>query len=167
MVAKTIRNNIYLLAGLILGSCLLDQISKILIVNSLTPFDPAREVIGSLLRFRLAYNPYGVFSISYGHGALYYILTIAGVILFTYIGLSQTEKLRVIIFGFIIGGAIGNLIDRLRLNYVVDFIDMGIGDLRWFTYNLADAFITIGAIFLIAMEVLFRKKNSVDSIPAK
>jgi signal peptidase II len=65
----------------------------------------------------------------------------------------------VVVFGLLIGGALGNLIDRVRFGYVIDFIDMGIGNLRWFTYNLADAFITVGAIFLLARE-FFRKKNT-------
>lgn len=137
---------------------LLDQISKLLIVHSLTPFDPPQEIIGSFLRFKLAYNPYGVFSLSFGPGILYYLLQIAGTVIFTYIALLQTKKFKVIIFSFIIGGAIGNLIDRLRLAYVIDFIDMGIGNLRWFTYNFADAFVTIGAIFLIIEEIFHKNK---------
>lgn len=69
-----------------------------------------------------------------------------------------------IIFSFIVGGAIGNVVDRLRLKYVIDFIDMGIGNLRWFTYNLADAFITIGAITLIVIEVFSIEKKKRDSV---
>lgn len=138
-------------------SVLTDQISKILVTNSLSPFDQPREVIGSLLRFKLAYNPYGVFSLSFGPNFLHYIFTIIGILVFTYIGLSQKTKMKGVLFGLIVGGAIGNLIDRIRLKYVIDFIDMGIGDLRWFTYNLADAFVTVSAIYLIAEEILRKK----------
>jgi signal peptidase II len=52
-------------------------------------------------------------------------------------------------FGLITGGAVGNLIDRLAKKEVVDFIDCGIGDLRWPIFNVADIAITIGAILLI------------------
>ncbi len=159
------KKNILLLAISIAVAVVLDQVTKILVTNSLTVFEPPREIIGSLLRFNLAYNPYGVFSLSYGHGILYYVLTIAGVILFTYIGLSQTERLKVAIFGLIVGGALGNLLDRLRLGHVVDFIDMGFGNYRWFTYNLADAFVTIGAVILIVQELLFKKKDQSDPAP--
>jgi signal peptidase II len=165
MNTKVIKKNILLLACSIAVAVVLDQVTKIMVTNALTPFEPPREIIGSLLRFNLAYNPYGVFSLSYGHGILYYILTIAGVILFTYIGLSQTERLKAAIFGLIIGGALGNLLDRLRLGHVIDYIDMGLGNYRWFTYNVADAFITIGAIVLIAQELLFKKKDQSDTTP--
>lgn len=158
MASSVIKRNIKPFIIFIIIAFLLDQISKLFIVHSLTIFDPPREIIGSILRFKLAYNPYGVFSISFGHNILYYIFNIIGIIIFTYIGLSQKEKLKTAIFGIIIGGAIGNVIDRMRLNYVIDFIDMGIGNLRWFTYNLADAFITVGAIILIVEEMFFRDK---------
>ncbi len=137
-----------------------DQISKILIVNYLSPFDPPHEVIGSILRFNLAYNPYGVFSISFGPPYLYYLFHTIGIIIFTILGLSQTSKFRIVLFGLIVGGAMGNIADRIRLKYVIDFIDMGIGNLRWFTYNLADAFVVVSAILLIINELFWnRSKN--------
>uniref|UniRef100_A0A7V0Z546 Lipoprotein signal peptidase n=1 Tax=candidate division WOR-3 bacterium TaxID=2052148 RepID=A0A7V0Z546_UNCW3 len=138
----------------------LDQISKILIVNHLTPFGPPQEVIGSILRFNLAYNPYGVFSISFGPPYLYYLFHIIGIIIFTYLGIAQNSKFRIVLFGLIVGGALGNIVDRIRLKYVVDFIDMGIGNLRWFTYNLADAFVVVSAVLLIINELFYsRNKN--------
>ena len=48
-----------------------------------------------------------------------------------------------ITLGLLLGGAIGNLIDRIRLGYVVDFVDAGIGDLRWYTFNVADTAISL------------------------
>ena len=143
----------------IVGAFLADQISKLLIVNTITPFDPPMNVIGTVLRFKLTYNPFGVFSISFGPSILYYILSIVGVVFLTVVGLTLKDKTGVIVVGIIIGGALGNIFDRVRLDYVIDFIDMGFGNLRWFTYNLADAFITVGAIFLLMREVLFRKKT--------
>ncbi|MGB9721356.1 MAG: signal peptidase II [bacterium] len=153
--------NIILFFTPVFTALFLDQLTKILIVHYFTPFDPAHEVIGSLLRFKVAFNPYGVFSISFGPNYLYYIFHIFGVILFTYLGITQNSKFRVILFGLIVGGAIGNVVDRIRLKYVVDFIDMGIGNLRWFTYNLADAFVTVSAVLLILNE-LFTTQNKVD-----
>lgn len=152
-VSKNIR--VFLIPVFI--AFILDQVTKLLIVNFLTPFDPPFAVIGSILRFKVAYNPYGVFSISFGPPFLYYILHIAGILLFIFIGISQKSRFRVILFALIVGGALGNVIDRIRLKYVVDFIDMGIGNLRWFTYNLADAFVTVSAVILIINE-LFRKQ---------
>jgi len=141
-----------------------DQVAKILIVKSLALFNPPTEIIGSLLRFKLTYNQHGVFGISFGPNILYYVLSLVGAMVLIYIGLSLKDKTGVIIFGFIIGGAVGNVLDRIRLDYVVDFIDMGIGNSRWFTYNLADAFITVGAVFLLTRE-LFHKKPANTANP--
>lgn len=153
------KKNSTVLVLCIVSAFLIDQISKILIVNTITPFDPPMNVIGTLLRFKLTYNPFGVFSISFGPSILYYILSIVGVVFLTIVGLSLKDKTSVVVFGVIIGGALGNIFDRIRLDYVIDFIDMGFGSLRWFTYNLADAFITVGAIFLLVRELFFRKKG--------
>ncbi len=154
-----IKKNIKIFIIFVLGAFLIDQVSKLLIVNSLTPFEPPFNVIGSLLRFKLTYNPYGVFSLSFGPPVLYYISSIIGIIILTYVGLSLKDRISVIVFGIIIGGALGNIFDRVRLDYVIDFVDMGIGNLRWFTYNLADAFIVVGALFLLIRELLFKKKT--------
>jgi signal peptidase II len=56
--------------------------------------------------------------------------------------------------GFLLGGAVGNLIDRLRLGYVVDFVDMGIGDFRWYTFNVADAAISTAIVMLVGAAVI-------------
>ena len=61
---------------------ILDQITKFFIIENLTPFDPPLEVIGSVLRFKLAFNPYGVFSISFGPAYLYYLLSFVGILFF-------------------------------------------------------------------------------------
>jgi signal peptidase II len=152
------KKNSAVLVLCIVSAFLIDQISKVLIVSTLTPFEPPVNVIGTLLRFKLTYNPYGVFSISFGPNVLYYVLSIVGIVFLTIVGLSLKDKTGVVVFGIIIGGALGNIFDRVRLDYVIDFIDMGFGSLRWFTYNLADAFITVGAILLLVREVFFRKR---------
>jgi len=157
------KRNIRILFVFVLGAFLIDQIAKLLLVNFLSPFESPVNVIGTFLRFKLTYNPYGVFSISFGPSILYYIFSIIGIIILAYIGLSLKDIMSVVVFGIIIGGAIGNVFDRIRLDYVIDFIDMGIGNLRWFTYNLADAFITVGALFLLARELFFREKKKVEA----
>ncbi len=157
------KKNISIFLILVVIALLIDQVSKLLIVSYLTPFEPPLNIVGSLLRFKLTYNPYGVFSISFGPNILYYIFSIIGLFILTYIALAFKDKIGVIIFSFIVGGAIGNIIDRIRLDYVIDFIDMGIGSLRWFTYNLADAFITVGAIFLLVRELFFKKHEKTET----
>jgi signal peptidase II len=66
--------------------------------------------------------------------------------------------------GFLLGGAIGNMIDRLRLGYVVDFVDIGIGDLRFYTFNLADSGISAAIVLLVGLAVLPGIARWVDRI---
>lgn len=157
------KKNIKIFLMLTISALLADQISKLIVVNYLTPFEPPLNIIGSFLRFKLTYNPYGVFSIAFGPTVLYYVFAIIGVLILTYIALSFKDRIGVIVFGFVIGGAVGNIIDRIRLDYVIDFIDMGIGNLRWFTYNLADAFITVGAVFLLVRELFFKQDKKAET----
>jgi len=160
----TIKRNIKIFILFLIVALLLDQVSKIFVISILNPFDPPRDIIGSIIRFKLAFNPYGVFSIQFGPKFLYYVLNIVGITAFTFIGLSQETKVGVAVWALIIGGALGNFLDRLRMKYVIDFIDMGFGNYRWYVYNLADAFITVGIVTLIARE-LFSKKPGPVKIP--
>jgi hypothetical protein len=59
-----------------------------------------------------------------------------------------------IALGLLLGGALGNVTDRLRLGYVVDFVDIGIGDLRWYTFNVADAAISLSIVMLIGAALI-------------
>ena len=60
------------------------------------------------------------------------------------------------ILGLILGGTLGNFIDRVRLGYVTDFISVGIGSLRWPTFNVADSSIVVGILALVVLAVLLR-----------
>lgn len=67
--------------------------------------------------------------------------------------------------GMILGGAVGNLIDRARFGYVIDFVDLYRGDFHWPTFNLADAAISVG-IVLLAADMIFSDKESDAPRPA-
>ena len=78
------------------------------------------------------------------------------------------EKARddVIALGMILGGAIGNIVDRVRLGYVIDYADLHIGEWRPFLiFNLADAAITIGVLILLARAILLREKTAKTETP--
>ena len=155
MIAK---KNIMTVLGFVLVALFLDQITKLWVVNFLRPLDPPTEIIGSILRLKLTFNPYGVFGISFGPTALNYAFSIIGIAALLYVAFTLKDRLGAVVFGLLIGGAVGNALDRVRFGYVIDFIDMGIGNPRWFTYNLADAFLTVGVVFLLVREIIFKKK---------
>ena len=71
----------------------------------------------------------------------------------------KSEILEKIFFSLIIGGAIGNLYDRIIYKAVPDFIDFHIKDFHWFTFNIADIFISLGIIFMIINELLNNREK--------
>jgi len=84
------------------------------------------------------------------------LLIAAVIIILVIIGL-KSDRFDKITFSVIIGGAIGNFYDRVALNAVPDFIDIHYGNFHWFTFNIADIFITIG-IMLLLLKEFFKKK---------
>ncbi|HKO17241.1 MAG TPA: signal peptidase II [Gemmatimonadaceae bacterium] len=143
----------------------LDVVTKVLAARYLLPEHVPHEIIGNAVRFTLAYNPGAAFSMSLGpysrviFGAL---ALIALVILWRLFRQSRPGELaRVLALGLAWGGAAGNLIDRLRSpRGVVDFIDIGVGDVRFWTFNVADSAVTIGALLLAW--VLWREDRETD-----
>lgn len=132
---------------------ILDLITKLLVQANLTPHLPV-DVIGGWVRLTLAYNPGAAFSMSLGPYSRYLFgsfAVIALVILWRLYRTSQAgERWRVLALGLAWGGAAGNLVDRIRSpRGVVDFIDIGIpGGWRFWTFNVADSAVTVGAIML-------------------
>ena len=140
-------------AALIVG---LDFVTKMLAVSNLVDHTP-RRVIGNVVRFTLAYNPGAAFSMSLGDNSRFIFGGFAIVALFILWRLYRTtatsDTIRVLALGLAWGGAAGNLIDRFRSQNgihrgVVDFIDIGVGDVRFWTFNVADSAVTIGALML-------------------
>lgn len=129
-----------------------DLTTKILAQRHLIPHMPVR-VIGDLVRFTLAYNPGAAFSMSLGPASRYVFGTFALVALVVlwrlYRDTQPAERLKVAALGLAWGGAAGNLIDRFRSpRGVVDFLDIGVGAVRFWTFNVADSAVTIGAVLL-------------------
>lgn len=131
----------------------LDIITKWLAETNLFPPHVPHRVIGDVVRFTLAYNPGAAFSMSLGeYSRLIFggFAVIALVILWRlYRESAPTDRLRPLALGLAWGGAAGNLIDRVRSSHgVVDFIDIGIGTTRFWTFNVADSAVTVGAVML-------------------
>jgi len=122
-----------------------------------------QQLIGSFVQIIRGENRGGLFGIVQGSAPLLAALSI-GVIVALVIfhereRLPQVTPLTVGV-GLLIGGAIGNLIDRLIFGYVLDFIDVGIGSLRFWTFNIADAGISVG-ILILFVDALWRSRSTV------
>ncbi len=138
--------------GVILFAILLvvDQLSK-LWVQQVLRFHGQIRVIGGLLQITYILNPGGAFSTRFGGNNFYIIVaSIATAVVLVYIFLSRNRRLALQISLFsILAGAVGNLVDRIRIGKVIDWIDIGIGNTRWPTFNIADASIVVGLVILI------------------
>ncbi len=139
------KENIYLVI-LILVLFSFDRISKNQIINN---YSDNVIFINDFINFDLIWNTgigFGLFSTN---SSIVYN-TISVIILIVIIGLIvhaiRLDKIDKTIFGFIIGGALGNFYDRLIFSGVPDFIDLHYNNFHWFTFNTADIFITIGII---------------------
>lgn len=136
---------------LILSIVALDQVTKLAILGrDIVDVYPGVEIT-SFLNLVLVQNKgisFGLFS-RYEIGWLISILTI-GIVVILFMWMRKLEKaILALPFSLIIGGAIGNLIDRLNYGFVVDFIDFHFFGWHWPAFNIADSAITIGVIFLL------------------
>ena len=139
----------------LLGLLALDCTTKEIAVDQLSPAYVPHSVVGDIVRFTLAYNPDAAMGLSLGAYSRAGFIVLAGAMLCGLVlyyrrlppGSSGVTTLALALIG---GGAAGNLLDRLRSSRgVVDFIDIGVGDVRFWTFNLADAGVFLGAMLLL------------------
>ena len=144
---------------------LADQISKTVIRSTMTLYESITVIPGF---FHITYitNDGMAFGINFPFGIYIFstISIILTVILFWYLWTISEENI-VLRSGvaMILAGAIGNLIDRLLLGEVVDFLDFMIGDLHWYVFNFADSFVTIGMGIILYDAIILEKKRQAIS----
>jgi signal peptidase II len=149
----------------------LDLITK-LIAEATLLRTPGIAVVGDWVQLRLVYNPGAAFGLSVGPYSRWIFFVVALVAVFVLARMSRTssagDKFRQFALGLVAGGAAGNLIDRVRsARGVVDFLDVGIGALRWPTFNVADIAVSCGAIALaISLWREDARRAEAESVPA-
>ena len=157
------RANTPLFWGVLVVVVIVDVITKTMAVAALAPQRIPHEVLGQGLRFTLVYNPGAAFGLHLGDYSrwIFMVLTIGALIILgrLYRQTRDGDLSRTFAIALVCSGAIGNLIDRIKSPMgVVDFIDVGFGDMRWPTFNVADMAVSIGA-FLLAW-VLWGEENA-------
>lgn len=141
-----------LFVGIVAAVVSLDLVTKLMVMRSFNLYDQV-DVIGGYVRLTYIHNPGAAFGIDVGpHSRIVFLIlslvalvALAGMYWFT----PARDRVRLVSIALICGGAVGNLLDRIRSSSgVVDFIDIGVGDVRWPVFNVADVGVTTGAIIL-------------------
>ncbi len=145
--------NARLFFGVGVSVVLADAFTKIIAVDRLMPSRLPRPVLGETLRLTLVFNPGAAFGINFGpYSRWIFTALIIGAIALLWELYRQTragDTVRTLALALVCGGAVGNLVDRLKSGRgVVDFIDVGIGTMRWPTFNVADMAVSCGAVLL-------------------
>lgn len=138
--------------SVVAGILVFDVSTKLLVQQHMYLYQQV-DIVGEYLRLTYIYNPGAAFGISVGPHSRQIFLVLSVVALGALVGMywytPLSDRVRLVAIALICGGAIGNLIDRVRSEAgVVDFLDVGVGDIRWPVFNIADIAVTTGAIIL-------------------
>ena len=137
-----------------------DQVSKAAVTSAFSALPPGAviEVLGPYLRLVYATNTGAAFGLFQNLTPILAAISLISVPVLLYVRSRlprqhATTLVRVTL-GMLLGGALGNFVDRAGQGYVVDFIDMGVGGLRWFPYNVSDASFVVGVVILAVYVML-------------
>ena len=139
---------------------LTDQISKYYIINIFKSQNEEIYLTG-FLNFQLIWNEGIAFGLLSFENDLYYnsITFLIVVVILILLLLIRNHDQFSYFYSMIVGGALGNLTDRIRYSSVPDFIDFHVSNFHWFVFNIADIFVTLGVICLIVVEIFFNKNK--------
>lgn len=128
-----------------------DQVLKGWVVANYTGITTPVNVLGDWLRIDFTHNAGGLFGILQGKAEVFAIVTVLVVLVLVAleIGSGWRSWLVTATLALLLGGATGNFIDRIRLGYVVDFVDIGIGSWRFYIFNIADAAVTCAILLML------------------
>ena len=128
---------------------ILDQLAKAWLVSMLSPGERI-QVVGDYIRLVHSQNTGALFGL-FRDQALFFAIVSVGVVaaIVWFHHTSGRNTLLSIALGLLLGGALGNMTDRFRIGYVVDFVDVGLGNLRFYTFNIADSAISLAILLLL------------------
>ena len=163
MIFKNLGKSFLINSFIVLSIFLIDRFSKIYVINLDKKYLGSEIFSSKFLNISLIWNEgiaFGLFSFNnqntYNTLTILIILVILGII-FMIIKSKSYERYALIM---ILGGALGNVFDRIIYKGVPDFIDFHIDDFHWFIFNVSDIFITIGVILMIFFEIIVKPKIS-------
>ena len=128
------------------------------------------EVWGRFFRFTYTHNPGAAFGINIGDGSRVFFLVLSlvalGVLVWLYRVTPAWDRLRLFAVSLVTGGALGNIVDRIRYERgVVDFLDFGVAGYRWPVFNVADMAVSVGAILLLVSFYMEERREQAGDAP--
>ena len=162
MRIKFLSKNFYISFLIVISIFIIDRISKIYVIFLEKKNNISEIFLSKFLNIHLVWNEgiaFGLFNFEKSN--LYNILTFfifLIILLIIYMSYHSKGFKRYSLL-MIIGGALGNIFDRIFSKAVPDFIDFHVGNFHWFIFNIADIFITLGVIFMIMLEFINDKEN--------
>ena len=162
MILKKLNESLLNSISLTFLMFLLDRVSKIYIINLDKKLSGSEIFSSKFINITLIWNERIAFGLlSFDQNNLYNLLTLLIIIVIFIIGWMTVKShgLKKYSLIMILGGAIGNLYDRIFFKAVPDFIDFHVGDFHWFVFNFADVFITLGVFFMILLEIIDNNRN--------
>ena len=142
-----------------------DLISKAIVLRSLAPREGAIRVLGDHVRLIYVRNAGSAFSLFHGGRIFFIAFSVVSILLILAIARSPRGRTPAyaLALGLVLGGALGNLVDRIAYGSVIDWIDIGVGSHRWPTFNVADIGVSVGVCLLAIL--LLRSKDDREAAP--
>ena len=162
MIKKSLGKNFFINLSFILSIFLFDRITKIYVINLDKKFIGSEIFSSKYLNITLIWNEGIAFGLlSFDQENLYNLLTILIILIifFILVMFLKSSGLKKLALVMILGGALGNVFDRILYKSVPDFIDFHVGEFHWFIFNIADIFITIGVFSMILFEFIGNNKK--------
>ena len=162
MIKKSLGKNFFINFSFILSIFLFDRITKIYVINLDKRLIGSEIFSSKYLNISLIWNEGIAFGLlSFDQENLYNLLTILIILIifFIFLMILKSSGLKKLALSIILGGALGNVFDRILYKSVPDFIDFHVGEFHWFIFNIADIFITIGVFSMILFEFIGNNKK--------
>jgi signal peptidase II len=158
-------SRILLVAAVAVGVFVIDRVTKAWVSENI-PLGTARPVVGDYVRIVHAQNTGAAFGLLPERTTLLSVLSVVAVlaIVYYYRQIASNSTLVSATLGMQLGGAFGNLLDRITQGYVVDFVDVGVGDVRFWAFNVADSSIVVG-IILVTLALWYEEHRAVTPKP--
>ena len=164
MILKNLNKSFLINISLIFLIFLLDRVSKIYVINLDKKLLGSEIFSSKYLNISLIWNEGIAFGLlSFDQENLYNLLTILIILIifFIFVMILKSSGLEKLALIMILGGALGNVFDRIFYKAVPDFIDFHVGDFHWFIFNISDIFISIGVIIMVFLEI-FKNNKTID-----